>query len=99
MDRLACIRSRNVLDRARSREVLQQVRALLDPVLPVPEALGDLPLELWLMRPVTIETAAVLMGDIEPKTVRKRFRNKLIQIDGRRFGLRLYEALLLGSGA
>jgi hypothetical protein len=84
------------LDLEKCREIVLQVRELLEPLIPVPPPLEDLPLELWLMRAVSIETAADLLG-LSPATVRRKFKNKLIQIDDRRYGLRLFEALRLGE--
>jgi hypothetical protein len=84
------------LDLEKCREIVLQVRELLEPLIPVPPLLEDLPLELWLMRTVSVETAADLLG-ISPSTVRKKFKDKLIQMDDRRYGMRLFDALRLGE--
>jgi hypothetical protein len=85
------------MDLERSREILKQVRVLLEPIIPTPAPLEDMPLELWLMRPVSIEVAADLLC-MSPERVRKHHRDKLISIGSKRF-LRLVDALLLGGGA
>jgi hypothetical protein len=68
------------LDLQKSHEIICQVRELLEPLIRTPAPLEDLPLQLWLMRIVSIETAADLMG-LSPVTVRKNHADKLIQLD------------------
>jgi hypothetical protein len=73
-----------------SLEIAQQVRAFLASLVkkipPVPPLLEGLPLELWLERIVPIALAAELMGGLTSETVLKKYRDKLIQLDGRKFG-------------
>jgi hypothetical protein len=75
----------------------QQVRAVLADLLaraPVPAALEGLPIELWLERIVPVAVAAELLC-LTPETVLKKHRAKLLPLDGRKFGMRLRDALKL----
>ena len=81
-----------------SPEIVLQVRAaladLLSKTTPVPPVLEGLPVELWLERIVPIAVAAELLC-LTPETVLKKYRSMLIQLDGRKFGMRLRDALKL----
>ena len=83
-----------------SLEIAQQVRAALSDLLGkalVPPALEGLPIELWLQRIVPIAVAAELLGGLTPETVLKKYRSELIQLDGRKYGMRLGRALRLDA--
>ena len=77
--------------------IAQQVREVLVELLgraPVPPGLEGLPIELWLRRIVPVAVAADLLG-LTPETVLKKYRSQLISLDGRKFGMRLSDALKL----
>ncbi len=82
-----------------SLEIAQQVRTALADLLgvraPVPPVLEGLPIELWLQRIVPVAVAAELMGGLTSETVLNKFRDKLIPLDGRKFGMRLRDALMI----
>jgi hypothetical protein len=83
-----------------SPEIAQQVRLALADLLagaPAPPVLQGLPIELWLQRIVPTAVAAELLC-LAPETVLKKFRDKLIELDGRKFGLRLRDVLMLDAG-
>lgn len=81
-----------------SPEIVQQVRAVLAELLqskaPVPPVLEGLPVELWLERILPTAVAADLLN-LTPETVLEKYRDKLIPLDGRKFGMRLRDALKL----
>jgi len=56
--------------------------------------LQGLPIEIQLKRVIPVAVAAELLC-ITPETVLKRFRAKLVPLNGRRFGMRLHDALRL----
>jgi hypothetical protein len=82
-----------------SIEIAQQVRTALADLLglkpPLSPALEGLPLELWLQRIVPTAVAGELMGGLTSETILKKYRDKLIPLDGRKFGMRLGDALRL----
>jgi hypothetical protein len=82
-----------------SIEIAQQIRAALADLLglkpPLSPALEGLPIELWLQRIVPTAVAGELMGGLTPETVLKKYRDKLIPLDGRKFGMRVADALRL----
>jgi hypothetical protein len=82
-----------------SLEVAEQVRLVLADLLAkapsVPPLLEGLPIELWLERIVPVAVASELMGGLTSETILKKYRDKLILLDGRKYGLRLRDALLL----
>jgi hypothetical protein len=82
-----------------SLEIAQQVRVaianLLGVKVPISPPLEGLPIELWLKRIVPVAVAAELMGGLTSETVLKKYRDKLIPLDGRKFGMRLGDALRL----
>jgi hypothetical protein len=86
-----------------SLEIAQQVRIALANLLgvkaPIPPVLEGLPIELWLKRIVPIAVAAELMGGLTSETVLKKYRDKLIPLDGRKYGMRLGDALRLDKRA
>ena len=79
-------------------EIARQVRSVLTDLLsgtaPVPPVLEGLPIELWLERILPVAVAAELLC-LTPETVLKKYRLKLIQLDGRKYGMRLRDALKL----
>lgn len=81
-----------------SSEIAHQVRAALANLLigatPVPPVLEGLPIELWLERIVPVAVAAELLC-LTPETVLNKYRPQLIQLDGRKYGMRLRDALKL----
>ena len=81
-----------------TRAALQQVRALLETVIPVPRPLADAPLEIWLMRPVPLWVVGDLWG-LSTAQVRRKFRDKVLQLGGKDQAIRLSDALQLKSGA
>jgi hypothetical protein len=85
------------LEIAETRAALQQVRALLETVIPVPRPLADAPLEIWLMRPVPLWVVGELWG-LSTAQVKRRFREKVIGGKDQP-AIRLCDALLLKSGA
>jgi hypothetical protein len=48
---------------------------------------------------VPIAVAAELMGGLTSETVLKKYRDKLIPLDGRKYGMRLGDALRLDKRA
>ena len=82
----------------KTRDALQQVRALLETVLPVPRPLADAPLEIWLMRPIPLWVVGDLWG-LSTAQVRRKFRDKVLQLGGKDQAIRLSDALQLKSGA
>jgi hypothetical protein len=84
-----------------SADIAQQVRIALSELLELkvklpqlPSVLEGLPLELWLQRIIPVAVAAELLN-LTPETILKKYRSKLILLDGRKFGMRLADALLL----
>lgn len=81
-----------------SPEIARQVRSALVDLLsktpPVPPVLEGLPVELWLERIVPVAVAAELLC-VTPETILKKYRSMLIQLDGRKYGMRLRDALKL----
>jgi hypothetical protein len=90
----------NNKEAAVSPEIVRQIRAALSDVLskatPVPPGLEGLPIELWLERIVPTAAAADLLN-LTPETLltNPEYRSKLIPLDGRKYGMRLRDALKL----
>jgi hypothetical protein len=82
----------------KTRAALQQIRTLLETVLPAPKPLADAPLEIWLMRPVPLWVVGDLWG-LSTAQVKRKFRAQVLQLDGKDQAIRLYDALQLKSGA
>jgi hypothetical protein len=80
----------------KTRAALQQIRNLLETVIPAPRPLADAPLEIWLMRPVPLWVVADLWG-LSPAQVKRKFRDKVLQLDGKDQAIRLCDALQLKS--
>ena len=80
-----------------TRAALQQVRALLETVIPVPRPLADAPLEIWLMRPVPLWVVGDLWG-LSTAQVKRKFHDQVLQLDGKDQAIRLCDALQLKSG-
>jgi hypothetical protein len=79
-------------------ELTRLVRTILVELLeakgPVAPALEGLPTELWLERILPVAVAADLLN-LSPETILKNHRDKLIPLDGRKFGMRIKHALKL----
>jgi hypothetical protein len=82
----------------KTRAALQQIRTLLETVIPAPKPLADAPLEIWLMRPVPLWVVADLWG-LSTAQVKRKFHDKVLQLDGKDQAIRLCDALQLKSGA
>jgi hypothetical protein len=80
-----------------ARQVRAALADLLTGTTPVPPGLEGLPVELWLERIIPVAIAAELLS-VTPETVLKKYRANLIPLDGRRFGMRLRDALKLKKG-
>jgi len=82
----------------KTRAALQQIRTLLETVIPAPKPLADAPLEIWLMRPVPLWVVGDLWG-LSTAQVKRKFRDKVLQLDGKDQAIGLCDALQLKSGA
>jgi len=82
----------------KTRAALQQIRTLLETVLPAPKPLADAPLGIWLMRPVPFWVVGELWG-LSTAQVKRKFRDKVLQLGGKDQAIRLCDALQLKSGA
>ena len=82
----------------KTRAALQQIRTLLETVIPAPKPLADAPLEIWLMRPVPLWVVGDLWG-LSTAQVKRKFRDKVLQLGGKDQAIRLCDALQLKSGA
>ena len=82
-----------------SLEIAQQVRTALADLLgvkaPISPLLEGLPTELWLKRIVPLAVAGELMGGLTSETILKKYRSKCFLLDGRKYGMRLCDALMI----
>jgi hypothetical protein len=77
-----------------SPEIVEQVRLALVKLLgSPPPALAGIPIELWLLRIVPVTPVAADLLCLTSETVLDKYRDKLIPLDGRKFGMRLGDVL------